>query len=463
MNIDGLLRALESGYRDKTPKSLEIYHRAEKVMVKGGSHTLRLWQPYPFFIAGAAGAEVLDADGNSYIDYWQGHYANILGHNPEVIRKELGEQIGKGALQTGFEAQPQIELAETLLHQLGLKGYKVRFTTSGTLATMYSVMLAKAHTGRECVLKVGGGWHGASPCLLKGVKYHAGVGFECGESAGVSAEILKETLITRFDDGDDLARILREKGKDIACFILEPFVGVGGFLPASREYLELARRLTEEHGVVLIFDEIISGFRFCPSGVQTLYGVRPDLAAFGKLIGGGHAVSAVVGRDEIMEECEAPGPGRMKVLFEGGTFSAHSEYMTAGLIMLKHLIERAEEIYPRLGQAGERLRRGIETAFADEGIEVRCTGYGNDVVRQSSLFMVNFPLAKSGLKSPEDIWDPAVCAVRLREEALKLALLGRGVHVVHGGGAVSTAHSDDVIGRTIDAYREVAKTFKKYV
>jgi len=463
MNIDGLLRALESGYRDKTPKSLEIYRRAEKVMVKGGSHTLRLWQPYPFFIAGAAGAEVLDADGNSYIDYWQGHYANILGHNPEVIRKELAEQIGKGALQTGFEAQQQIELAETLLHQLGLKGYKIRFTTSGTLAAMYSVMLAKAYTGRECVLKVGGGWHGASPYLLKGVKHHAGVGFACGESAGVSEQTLKKILITRFDDGDDLARVLKKRGKDIACFIMEPFIGVGGLLPASQEYLELARRLTEEHGVVLIFDEVISGFRFCPAGVQTLYGIRPDLAVFGKLIGGGHAVSAVVGKDEIMEECEAPGPGRMKVLFEGGTFSAHSEYMTAGLIMLKHLIGRAEEIYPRLGRAGEMLRHGIETAFADEGIEARCTGYGNDVVKHSSLFTVNFPLRKTDLRSPEDIWDPEVCSVRLREEALKLALLGRGVHVVHGGGAVSTAHSDDVIGRTINAYRDVAKTFKKYV
>ncbi len=463
MNIDGLLKVLESEYRDKTRKSLEIYRRAEKVMVKGGSHTLRLWKPYPFFIAGARGPEVQDADGNSYIDFWQGHYANILGHNPEVIREELNDEIRKGTLQTGFETQPQIELAETILSQLGCKGFKIRFTTSGTLATMYAVMLAKAHTGRECVLKVGGGWHGASPCLLKGVKHHGLAGFEAGESAGISQQTLNEILITRFNDGDDLARVFREKGKTIACFIIEPFIGVGGFLLTSREYLELARRLSEEYGVVLIFDEVISGFRFCPSGVQTLYRVKPDLATFGKLIGGGHAVSAVVGRDEIMEECEASRPGRMKVLFEGGTFSAHSEYMTAGLIMLKHLIGRAEEIYPRLGRTGERLRRGIEAVFAEEGIEARCTGYGNDVVKQSSLFMVNFPLIKTDFRSPEDIWDPAVCAVRLREEALKLALLNQGVHVVHGGGAASTAHSDEIADRTIAAYREAAKTFKRYM
>lgn len=463
MNIDGLLKVLESEYRDKTRKSLEIYRRAEKVMVKGGSHTLRLWKPYPFFIAGARGPEVRDADGNSYIDFWQGHYANILGHNPEVIREELNDEIRKGTLQTGFETQPQIELAETILSQLGYRGYKIRFTTSGTLATMYAVMLAKAHTGRECVLKVGGGWHGASPCLLKGVKHHGLVGFEAGESAGISQQTLDKILITRFNDGDDLARIFREKGKTVSCFIVEPFIGVGGFLPTSREYLELARRLTEEYGVVLIFDEVISGFRFCPSGVQTLYGVKPDLATFGKLIGGGHAVSAVVGRDEIMEECEATRPEKIKVLFEGGTFSAHSEYMTAGLIMLKHLIGRAEEIYPRLGRAGERLRRGIEAAFAEEGIEARCTGYGNDVVKQSSLFMVNFPLIKTDFKSPGDIWDPAVCAVRLREEALKLTLLNQGVHVVHGGGAASTAHSEEIVDRTIAAYREAAKTLKRYM
>jgi glutamate-1-semialdehyde 2,1-aminomutase len=462
--IDRLRGHLVREYRKKTAKSRAVFHRAEKVMVEGGSHTIRLWRPYPFFAVSAEGPTVRDVDGNSYIDYWQGHYANILGHNPRLIRRQIAACLGHGALLTGFEAGHQIELAETLVRKLGGKDARVRFTTSGTLATMYAVMLAQGLTGRDHVLKVGGGWHGSSPYLLKGVKYYAGEGFEGRESAGLLDEIVRRTLVTRFNDRDDLARVIEENGGRIACFIVEPFLGVGGFLPASKEYLELARTLTAKNGILLIFDEIVSGFRFCPSGVQTLYGVRPDLTAFGKIIGGGHAVSAVVGPREVMEGCERARGPRDRVLFEGGTFSAHTEYMKAGLIMLGHLVQNASTVYPKLARSGEKLRRGIESVFAGEGVPARCTGYGNDVVTGSSLFMVHFPRVK-GLTydHPEAIHDDRRTDVGLREEFLKLALLVHGVNVVHGGGAVSAAHSDRDIDRTIDAYGETARLFAKYL
>jgi glutamate-1-semialdehyde 2,1-aminomutase len=464
--MDGLerLRArLVADYRKKTPKSRAVFRRAERVMIAGGSHTIRLWRPYPFFAAGADGSSVRDEDGNTYIDYWQGHYANVLGHNPRLIRRDIGAWLARGALHTGFEARHQIELAELILRQLGDPDAVIRFTTSGTLATMYAVMLAEGMTGRDLVLKIGGGWHGASPYLLKGVKYHPGTGFEGDESAGVLEDILRRTLVTRFNDGDDLERIMKTQGDRIACFILEPFLGVGGFLPASREYLALTRRLTERHGIVLVFDEVVSGFRFHPSGVQTLYGVRPDLSVLGKIIGGGHAVSAVVGRREIMEGCETGKGLRGRVRFDGGTFSAHSEYMKAGLIMLRHLVEHAGTIYPRLARSGDALRAGIERAFTDKGVPAFCTGSGNDVVPGSSLAMVHFPVAGASLKTPEALHDEARSNIRLREEILKLALLVAGVNVVHGGGAVSTAHSRADIERTIAAYGEAACLFKKYL
>ncbi len=462
--FDRLRGHLVREYEKKTARSRAIFRRAEKVMIAGGSHTIRLWRPYPFFAAAAEGPSVRDVDGNTYIDYWQGHYANVLGHNPLLIRRRIAACLERGALHTGFEAGHQIELAEALVQGLGGHEAKVRFTTSGTLATMYAVMMAQGLTGRDHVLKVGGGWHGASPYLLKGVKYHAGEGFEGRESAGLLDEIVRRTLVTRFNDSEDLERVLSEHGDHIACFIVEPFLGVGGFLAASKDYLERARRLTAKHGILLIFDEIISGFRFCPGGVQTLYGVRPDLTTLGKIIGGGHAVAAVVGPREIMEECEHGRGGSGRVYFEGGTFSAHSEYMKAGLIMLGYLADHAATLYPKIARSGERLRREIERVFAQAGLRARCTGYGNDNLPGSSLFMVHFPRsADIAYDRPEDIHDPRRSDLAMREDLLKLALLINGVNVVHGGGAVSSAHGAREIEATIAAYAEAARLFKKYL
>jgi glutamate-1-semialdehyde 2,1-aminomutase len=461
--MDGLRDHLVRQYKKKTKKSREVFRRARRVMIAGGSHTIRLWRPYPFFATGAEGPVVRDVDGNSYIDYWQGHYANVLGHNPRLIRREIAASLARGALHTGFEAGQQIELADLILRQLDSRDERVRFTTSGTLATMYSVMLAEGFTGRDLILKIGGGWHGASPYLLKGVKFQPGAGFEADESAGVLEDILRRTLITRFNDCEDLERILKEKGDRIACFILEPFLGVGGFLPASREYLTTARELTSKYGTVLIFDEVVSGFRFMPSGLQKLYGVRPDLSVFGKIIGGGHAVAAVVGRCDIMEGCESGKGLRGRVRFDGGTFSAHAEYIKAGMIMLKHLIRHADTIYPRLARSGEILRSGVERVFAAEGVPAVCTGGGNDVIPGSSMIMAHFPVGGAKLTSPEDLHDERRCRVQLREELLKLALLVYGVNVVHGGGAISSAHGTADLERTIDAYGAAARLFKKFL
>ncbi len=462
--IDRLLAVLEVRYQKKTRKSLQIYRRAQRAMVQGGSHSLRLFSPYPFMIKRARGPLVYDVDENAYIDYWQGHYANILGHNPKVLTDELKRfSLEEASLHTGFEGEGQVKLAELLLGQLGYKDYKVRFTTSGTLATMYAVMLAQAYTGREGVLKIGGGWHGASPYLLKGVKYDPDYGFQRSESAGVPGQILRKIFITRFNDGDHLEKVLWRKGHQISCLIVEPFLGVGGFLAASKEYLDLARALTQKYGVVLIFDEIISGFRFCPSGVQTLYGIEPDLTTFGKLIGGGHAVSAVAGKSEILEKCRPQAPSELRVLFEGGTFSSHAQYMRAGYVMLKHLADNAAKVYPKIARAGDRLRRGIEEAFGGQGIEVKCTGGGNDIIQGSSLFMVNFPLQKVRFKNPEDIWNPARSNTRLKEEVLKLAMLTEGIHIVHGGGAASAAHDENHVTQTIAGYNQAARLFKKYL
>jgi glutamate-1-semialdehyde 2,1-aminomutase len=459
---DALFAELEAEYKARTPRSFALHQRAGASMIKGGSHNLRLWRPYPFFMAGARGAEVSDVDGRTYIDYWQGHYANILGHDPEPIREPLA-RAGREplALHSGFEGESQVRLAEIVLQALGYPDYKIRFTTSGTLAAMYAVMLGLAHTGRDRVLKIGGGWHGASPLLLKGVKFHPGCGFDAADSAGVPAELLDRVDIVPFNDEERLESIIREKGDRIGCFILEPVLGAGGFLPASPGYLRLARRLTEERGIVLIFDEIVSGFRFAPAPVQTLYGIKPDLTTLGKIVGGGHAVAAVAGRADILDDCDNRVPDSRRVLFEGGTFSSHPLYMRAGAAMLEHLTSHAAEIYPRLAAAGGRLRDGIKASFQARGIDVLLTGGGNEAIPGSSLFMIHFPRAAFRPTKAEDLADPAKVDLILREETLKLFLCLRDIHIVHGGGAAATAHSDAHLDATLAAYDEAAGIFKK--
>jgi glutamate-1-semialdehyde 2,1-aminomutase len=238
-------------------------------------------------------------------------------------------------------------------------------------------------------------------------------------------------------------------------------LGAGGFIPASPEYLRLARRLTAERGIVLIFDEIVSGFRFAPAPVQTLYGVKPDLTILGKVIGGGHAVAAVAGRADILGDCDNLVPEARRVLFEGGTFSSHPLYMRSGAAMLEYLRSNASTIYPRLAAAGERLRRGIAAAFRAEGLDALMTGGGNQAIPGSSLFMAHFPKTALAPTKAEDLADPSKVDLSLREEMLKLFLCLRDVHIVHGGGAASFAHSDAQIEKTLAAYAEAAAVFKK--
>ena len=202
-------------------------------MVDGGSHNLRLIQPFPPRIVAAKGAWISDEDGHDILDFWQGHHANILGHNPDVITSVLAEAFQRGyGLQTGFADRLQIEAAEIIGRQTGAE--RVRFTTSGALATMHTILLARAFTGRELVLKVGGGWHGAHPWALKGVSYASNVTEHWRvESEGLPSAVTQDVLITRFNDPDMLRDHFRQYGDRLACFILEPFVGAGGFILAT--------------------------------------------------------------------------------------------------------------------------------------------------------------------------------------------------------------------------------------
>ncbi len=461
MDKKRLLDDLVKGYREKNRKSEAIFNKASQYLITGGSHNLRLFSPFPFYDIQSSGSRVWDADGNIYVDFWQGHFANVLGHNPQVIIKALQDSFQKGqGLTTGFPGHCQRELAELILKQI--KADKIRFTTSGTLATMYAVMLAKAFTKRELVTKVGGGWHGAHPYALRGITVYDH-GLTRMESAGLPSGTDAMIVMTRFNDIQDLEDKFREHGERTACFILEPFIGAGGFIFSHKQYLQRARELTQQYGSLLIFDEVVSGFRFHAGGVQSLYGIVPDLTVLGKAIGGGMPVSAVIGKEDVMALCGPEAPPDVKVKFEGGTFSAHPAAMLAGLTYLKYLMEHESEIYPRIGQLGAKVRKGIEEIFAAHGFNVKCTGYGDSIAEHSSLVGVQFLKEKiDRISFPEQVWNPEVCDFELREKIFNLSMLEEGFNVFHGYGAVSSAHTESEIQASLDAVERIAKKWHNY-
>jgi glutamate-1-semialdehyde 2,1-aminomutase len=458
-----LLAELEAAYTQYAPRSRVLQERARRRLVDGGSHTLRLVEPFPPRIAAAKGAWVTDEDGHEILDFWQGHLSNILGHNPQVLTQALARAFEDGSgLQTGFVDRLQVEAAEILCRQTDSE--RVRFTTSGTLATMYAILLARAFTGRTLVMKVGGGWHGAQPWALKGVGYHAGNGdgFQRVESEGVPSAVTDKVIVSDYNDPERLGDHFREYGDRLACFIVEPFLGAGGYVPATVEYLKAAQELAHHYGALLIFDEVISGFRFRAGSLGALYGVQPDLATFGKIVGGGMPVAAVAGRADIMELVGRAG-GR-KVKFSGGTCSAHPASLLAAKALMEYLVAHEAEIYPRLAELGAQARQAMETAFAEEGICACCTGHENGVLPGSSLFMLHFPYREEPcLGGLQDWHDPAVCDIVLRQQVLDLALLLEDVFVVHSHGAVSTAHTEVDLEVLAEACRRVARRIKPYL
>jgi glutamate-1-semialdehyde 2,1-aminomutase len=460
MNKKALYQDLISAYTTTHKKSEAFFRKAAQSQIKGGSHNLRLFEPFPFYDVFCRGSSVTDIDGNTYVDFWQGHFANIMGHNPPFVLDALVEYLNHGnGLATGFPGVLQSELAELILSKLAAD--KIRFSTSGTLVTMYAVMLSKAKTHRELVMKVGGGWHGSQPYALKGISTYE-KGFTEVESAGLPSGMDRMILITQFNDEEDLEEKFRTYGDRTACLILEPLIGAGGFIFGNKSYIKKARELCDRYGAVLILDEVVSGFRFHAGALQNLYGVVPDITVLGKAIGGGMPLSAVAGKDEIMGLCGPEAKKDVKVKVEGGTFSAHPASMLAGLTYIKYLMDHEKDIYPRIGYLGEKVRRELVSIFASHGFHVQCTGEGNSVAKNSSVVGVHFTHGpREKIESPEQVWNPDVCDIELREKIFKLAMLQEGFNIFHGYGSISGAHTETEIQASLDAAERIAIIWKK--
>jgi glutamate-1-semialdehyde 2,1-aminomutase len=443
------MKHFSDAYRLKTPRSEALFKRAREVMPGGISHNIHFFPPYPFFVEKTKGSKIWDVDGNEYIDFWMGNYTHILGHRPRVVVQAIEEQLKEG-IHWGALYRKQIEWAE-LIRELVPSAEMVRFCCSGTEATMYAIRLARGYTGKKTVLKAAGGWHGANSDLSLGIK----MPYEREESLGLLPELQEYTKVIPFNDLSGSIEVIRQNKEDLAGIIVEPVIGEGGFTPAAKEYLQMLRSETRTREVLLIFDEVISCFRVALGGAQERFNVVPDLTTLGKITGGGLPVGALVGRREIIEASSPEKKGNKweRVLIGGGTFSAHPLTAVAGLAMLRYLRAHRKRIYPLLESKGEKVRKRLQEAFDREGLNAAVTGIG-------SLFQTHFPFEKGvTLNSPQSIH--RLTDLEKREIEFRVRMLAKGVHVMHGGGCLSIAHSDEDIEKFIKATRKVAREMKR--
>lgn len=436
-------------YKELFPVSADLHARGVSCMPGGISHNLRLINPHPFYPVSASGARVKTHDDRELIDLWMGHYAMILGHAPESVREAAANAL-TGGWHWGIPCEGQVLLAEKLKAAVPAMEL-MRFCCTGTEATMYSVRLARAFTRRPLVLKAEGGWHGASTDLSFSVK----APFEGAEGPGLLEPEAQGVGRIPFNDAEGTARVIETCKGELAAIIVEPMIGAGGFLPPKPGYLEFLRKACDEAGAVLIFDEIITGFRFRYGSLGDMYGVRPDLTTFGKIVGGGFPIGVYGGRSEIMEMCDPrkKGAGR-PVLVGGGTFSCNPVTMAGGLATLTALEAEAPTLYPALAAKGETMRREAVARLNGNARRFASTGMG-------SLFMVHLMKGEDG-----DISSPADVAAKTRGEfsdkELKIALLNEGVYAVHGGGSLSGRHDADTLNALLNAYERAGAALTPY-
>jgi len=439
--------SLQEEFARRFPRSRAALAARRGQLLDDVSHAMRWAEPFMPIVAGARGPAIDDLDGHRLVDYWQGHFTNVLGHNPAIVRDALSAALDDGrGLQSGMLHEVENEVAELICRCTDTES--MRLTTSGSLGTFYSALLARSFTGRDLVLKVSGGWHGSQPFGLKGVAVKEG-SFDHLESEGLSSSTGGEIVLTRFNDVEELRSTFAALGDRLACFLLEPVLGAGGGMVASREYLTEARRLTERHGALLLCDEIITGFRFRAGDLSSAYGIRPDLLILGKVMGGGMPVAAVAGRRDVLSLATR---SSARVKFEGGTYSAHELSLIASREMVRHLAENEATIYPELARMGQRMRRELRAITDEAGLPVVLAGpTADDVVSGSLVFMHAVADAAVPTQSPEDL--VANRHPFVGERLLKSVLLLEDVSSRSGLGAISLAHTEEDLRRTLDGYR----------
>ena len=427
-----------------TDRNEQLFTRAKAVIPGGVNSPVRAFGSVggvPRFIKKAEGAFVWDENGKRYIDYVGSWGPAIVGHaHPEVL--EAVREAALGGLSFGAPTEAEIVIAEEIC-RLVPSVERLRLVSSGTEATMSAIRLARGYTGRDRIVKFEGCYHGHSDSLL--VKAGSGLlTFGHPSSAGIPADFTKHTLVLEYNNVAQLEETFAQAGNQIACVILEPFAGNMNLVRPTREFIRALRELTAKHGAVLIYDEVMTGFRVALGGAQSLHGIKPDLTTMGKVIGGGMPLAAFGGRKDIME-CISPLGG----VYQAGTLSGNPIAVAAGLKTLE-IIQR-EGFYENLTALTQRLANGIADAAKAHGVEFTADSVGG----MFGLYFANH--------APQNYADMA----RSNIEGFKHffhGMLDRNVAFgpsAYEAGFVSAAHTPELIDETIAAAHEVFREMAK--
>jgi glutamate-1-semialdehyde 2,1-aminomutase len=351
-------------------RSQDLFEESKKYLPGGVDSPVRAYEPYPFFAERAEGSHIYDVDGIDYIDYCLAYGPLVLGHANPKVKEAVKEQIELGSAY-GVPTGKEIELAKLVIKKVPCADM-VRFVNSGTEATMSAIRLARAYNGRKKIVKFEGSYHGAHDYVL--VKSGSGA-MGLPDSPGVPEETTKNTILIPFNDYDSITQLINDQKEDIAAIIVEPVMGNIGCIPPKEGYLNFLREITDENNIVLIFDEVITGFRLAEGGAQEYYGVKPDLVTMGKILGGGYPMGSLAGKKEYMEMIAPSGN-----VYQAGTFNGNPISVSAGLATLKQL---DNSFYKDLSDKGNYMRNGISNILDEQGLQYQVAGL-------SSMFQLYF-------------------------------------------------------------------------
>lgn len=420
-----------------------MFERAKRVEPAGVSYKNRYFEPYPFFVKKSRGANVIDLDENVYTDYWCTHMAMILGHAYPTVMEAIKRQAENG-WHHGFVHELEVAYSEAIVRNVP-SAELVRHASSGSEANFFAVRLARTFTKRSKIAKFEGGWQGAYDPLHIAMKPP----FDKLPSGGITKGSQQDTIVVPFNDFDGFED--RVKHEQLACVILEPVLFAGGCIPADREFVKAIREYCDSTGTLLVFDEIITGFRLGLDGAQGYYKVQPDLTVLGKIIGGGLPIGAICGRRDVMERMDHTRYSGLDYAYHGNTFSGNAITLAAGLATI-NVLERFP-VYEHIDKLGNIAREGMNRIFEDAGFPAQAVGVGSIFC----IHMTNKPLKDISGFTHYDHAQYKRMFNFLLENGIVILL----PEILHGG--VSYAHTENDIKHLTGTIEEYVKSTSPHV